>query len=62
MIGIVCVTPVATDTAGRFSVEETLKIKYATKPYVDPNAHNRIEYKFRLLIKSESLDTCSHKT
>ena len=39
-----------------------IKIKYVTKPYADPNAHNIIEYRNRLLIKSESLDTCSHKT
>ena len=31
-----------------------IKIKYVAKPYVDSNAHNRIRYKSRLLIKSES--------
>ena len=43
------------------NVEETLKIKYVNRPYVGPNAHNRIKCKSRSLIKSESLDTCSHQ-
>ena len=43
-------------------VEEILKIEHVTKPYVDSNAHNRIKYRSTLLIKSESLNTCSHKT